>query len=86
MLDPRVYKDWQIAEEAEKTFENEQYRKTYWHTCSHILAHALTRLYPDVKLAIGPSIDDGFYYDVEFSSSFSQDCLKDVEKEMRKIR
>ena len=72
-------------EEAEKTFENEQYRKTYWHTCSHILAHALTRLYPDVKLAIGPSIDDGFYYDVEFSSSFSQDCLKDVEKEMRKI-
>jgi threonyl-tRNA synthetase len=72
-------------EEAEKTFENEQYRKTYWHTCSHILAHALTRLYPDVKLAIGPSIDDGFYYDVEFSSSFSQDSLKDVEKEMRKI-
>ena len=72
-------------EEAEKTFDNEQYRKTYWHTCSHILAQALTRLYPGVKLAIGPSIDEGFYYDVEFPESFSQENLKDVEKEMRKI-
>ncbi len=72
-------------EEAEKTFENVEYRKTYWHTCSHILAQALKRLYPDVKLAIGPSIDEGFYYDVEFSSSFSQDNLKEVEKEMKKI-
>ena len=43
------------------TFENEQYRKTYWHTCSHILAQAVKRLYPDVKLAIGPAIDNGFY-------------------------
>ena len=72
-------------EEAEKTFDNEQYRKTYWHTCSHILAQALTRLYPGIKLAIGPSIDEGFYYDVEFPESFSQENLKDVEKEMRKI-
>ena len=72
-------------EEAEKTFENEQYRKTYWHTCSHILAQALKRLYPDVKLAIGPSIDEGFYYDVDLSGSFTQENLKEVEKEMRKI-
>ena len=72
-------------EEAEKTFENEQYRKTYWHTCSHILAQALKRLYPDVKLAIGPSIDEGFYYDVDLSGNFTQDNLKEVEKEMRKI-
>lgn len=72
-------------EEAEKTFENVQYRKTYWHTCSHILAQALKRLYPDVKLAIGPSIDEGFYYDVEFSASFTQENLKDVEKEMKKL-
>lgn len=71
--------------ETEKTFENEQYRKTYWHTCSHILAQALTRLYPTVKLAIGPAIDEGFYYDVELPDGFSQDALADVEKEMRKI-
>ena len=71
--------------DAENTFESESFRKTYWHTCSHILAQALTRLYPDVKLAIGPSIAEGFYYDVEFSGSFSKDDLKDVEKEMRKI-
>ena len=42
------------------TFENETYRKTYWHTCSHVLAQAVKRLYPEVKLAIGPSIDEGF--------------------------
>ncbi len=71
--------------ETEKTFENEQYRKTYWHTCSHILAQALTRLYPTVKLAIGPAIDEGFYYDVELPEGFSQDALADLEKEMRKI-
>ena len=42
------------------TFENEQYRKTYWHTCSHILAQAVKRLYPDVKLAIGPPLTTAF--------------------------
>ena len=47
------------------TFENEQYRKTYWHTCSHVLAQAMKRLHPEVKLAIGPSIDNGFYYDFD---------------------
>ena len=44
---------------SEFSFENESYRKTYWHTCSHILAQAVKRLYPEVKLAIGPSIDEG---------------------------
>ncbi|MBQ9873472.1 MAG: threonine--tRNA ligase, partial [Thermoguttaceae bacterium] len=72
-------------EDSEKTFANEQYRKTYWHTCSHILAQALNRLYPGVKFAIGPSIDEGFYYDVELPTPFSKENLKDVEKEMRKI-
>ena len=43
------------------TFENEEYRKTYWHTCSHVLAQAMKRLHPEVKLAIGPAIDNGFY-------------------------
>ena len=45
----------------EFTFENEQYRKTYWHTCSHILAQAVKRLWPEVMLALGPSIDNGVF-------------------------
>ena len=55
-------------ENKEYTFENPEYRKTYWHTCSHILAQAVKRLYPEVKLAIGPSIDEGFYYDMDSPS------------------
>ena len=50
-----------VEENNQYTFENETYRKTYWHTCSHILAQAVKRLYPEVKLAIGPSIDEGLY-------------------------
>ena len=50
-----------MSEENKYTFENEEYRKTYWHTCSHVLAQAVKRLWPEVKLAIGPSIDGGFY-------------------------
>ena len=69
----------------EFTFENEQYRKTYWHTCSHILAQAVKRLHPEVKLAIGPSIDNGFYYDLDAPFAFTQDDLGEIEAEMRKI-
>lgn len=69
----------------EFTFENEQYRKTYWHTCSHVLAQAVKRLYPDVKLAIGPAIDEGFYYDIDSPISFTPAILEDIEKEMKKI-
>ena len=47
------------------TFENPEYRQTYWHTCSHVLAQAMKRLHPEVKLAIGPSIENGFYYDFD---------------------
>ena len=49
----------------EFTFENPEYRKTYWHTCSHVLAQAMKRLHPEVKLAIGPAIENGFYYDFD---------------------
>ena len=49
----------------EFTFENKEYRDMYRHTTSHILAQAVKRLYPEAKLAIGPSIDDGFYYDID---------------------
>ena len=54
-----------MSENNEFSFENEQYRRTYWHTCSHVLAQAVKRLYPEVKLAIGPAIDNGFYYDFD---------------------
>ena len=67
------------------SFENPEYRKTYWHTCSHVLAQAVKRLYPEVKLAIGPSIDNGFYYDLDAPFAFTQDDLGEIEAEMRKI-
>ena len=54
------------------------------HTASHILAQAVKRLYPDAKLAIGPAIDDGFYYDFDFSSPISSDDFAAIEKEMKK--
>ena len=55
------------------------------HTASHIMAQAVKRLYPDTKLAIGPFIEDGFYYDFERETAFSADELADIEKEMKKI-
>ncbi|MBQ3090400.1 MAG: threonine--tRNA ligase, partial [Oscillospiraceae bacterium] len=69
----------------EFTFENEQYRKTYWHTCSHVLAQAVKRLHPEVKLAIGPAIDEGFYYDIFSPVAFTPELLEQIEGEMRKI-
>lgn len=67
------------------TFENKEYRDTYRHTVSHILAQAVKRLYPEVKLAIGPSIENGFYYDFDAPFSFTQEHLDALEAEMRKI-
>ena len=74
-----------MSEENLYTFENEDYRKTYWHTCSHVLAQAMKRLHPEVKLAIGPSIDEGFYYDMDSPFPFTPEVLTEVEGEMRKI-
>ena len=67
------------------TFENEEYRHTYWHSCSHVLAQAVKRLYPEVKLAIGPSIDNGFYYDMDSPFAFTPEIMEKIEAEMRKI-
>ena len=72
-------------ENNQYTFENETYRKTYWHTCSHVLAQAVKRLYPEVKLAIGPSIDNGFYYDLDSPFAFTPEIMEKIEGEMRKI-
>ena len=74
-----------MSEENLYTFENPEYRRTYWHTCSHVLAQAMKRLHPEVKLAIGPSIENGFYYDFDTPEPFSEKELEELEAEMRKI-
>ena len=67
------------------SFENPEYRHTYWHTCSHVLAQAVKRLYPEVKLAIGPAIENGFYYDMDSPFPFTPGIMEKIEAEMRKI-
>ena len=75
-----------MAEENfEYSFENPEYKKTYWHTCSHVMAQAVKRLWPEVKLAIGPSIDEGWYYDMDAPFAFTPEHLAEIEAEMRKI-
>ena len=74
-----------MSEENLYTFENEAYRKTYWHTCSHVMAQAVKRLYPQVQLAIGPAIDEGWYYDFDADFSFTPEHLSAIEAEMKKI-
>ena len=74
-----------MSEENQYSFENETYRRTYWHTCSHVLAQAVKRLYPEVKLAIGPSIAEGFYYDMDSPFPFTPEVMEKIEAEMRKI-
>ena len=71
--------------ENEFTFENPEYRKTYWHTCSHIMAQAVKRLWPEVQLAIGPAIDAGWYYDFDAPFTFTPEHLAKIEAEMKKI-
>ena len=74
-----------MSEENLYTFENPEYRKTYWHTCSHIMAQAVKRLWPEVQLAIGPAIDEGWYYDFDAPFTFTPEHLEKIEAEMKKI-
>ncbi len=69
------------------TFNDEDLegKKAYWHTTSHIMAQAVKRLFPDVKFAIGPSIDNGFYYDFDIEEPFSDEDKEKIEEEMKKI-
>ncbi len=67
------------------TFDTIEGKKTFWHTASHILAQAVKRLYPEAKLAIGPAIDNGFYYDFDLEKPFSPEELEKIEAEMKKI-
>lgn len=67
------------------TFDDEEGKKAFWHTSSHMLAQAVKRLFPNVKLSIGPSVSNGFYYDFDVDSPFSQQDLEKIEEEMKKI-
>ncbi|MGN0614566.1 MAG: threonine--tRNA ligase [Porcipelethomonas sp.] len=67
------------------TFDSIEGKKTFWHTASHILAQAVKRLYPNTKLAIGPAIDSGFYYDFDLEKPFTAEELEKIEAEMKKI-
>jgi len=67
------------------TFDDARGRMAYWHTTSHILAQAVKRLYPGVKLAIGPAIETGFYYDFDVEKPFSPEQLEEIEAEMQNI-
>ena len=64
------------------TFDNLEGKKAYWHTTSHIMAQAIKRLYPEIKLAIGPSIDNGFYYDFDTDKPFTPEMLEEIKKIM----
>lgn len=67
------------------TFDDKEGKKAYWHTASHILAQAVNRLYPGTKFAIGPAVDNGFYYDMELPQAITNDDLAKIEAEMKKI-
>ena len=67
------------------TFDSLNGKKAYWHTTSHVLAQAIKRLYPEIKLAIGPAIDNGFYYDFDTDTPFTPEMLEKIEAEMKKI-
>ena len=73
------------GEYVDLSFEEMEGKKAFWHTSAHVLAQAVKRLYPNVKCAIGPAIDNGFYYDFHFDFPFSEDNLKEIEDEMRRI-
>lgn len=70
---------------TEKTFEEAEGKKAFWHTSAHVLAQAVKRLYPETKCAIGPAIENGFYYDFDFAFPFTEEHLAAVEAEMKKI-
>lgn len=66
-------------------FEDKEGKHVFWHTSSHIMAHAIKRIWPDAKLAIGPAIDNGFYYDIDMEYRLVQEDFEKIEAEMKKI-
>lgn len=85
----KIINGWEeINEDAEivlHTFRTEKGKEIYWHSSAHILAQAVVNLWPDTKVAIGPAIDEGFYYDFDRKDPFTEEDLKNIESEMKKI-
>ncbi|MCR4432048.1 MAG: threonine--tRNA ligase [Tepidanaerobacteraceae bacterium] len=81
-MDSKVYNDCTLEL---ITFEDEEGKRTFWHSTSHVMAQAVKRLFPDAKLTIGPAIEEGFYYDFDRGESFTPQDLEKIEKEMEKI-
>ena len=77
-----LQRDGQVMEVS---FDDNDGKKAFWHTSAHVLAQAVKRLYPQAKCAIGPAIENGFYYDFDFGFSFNEDNLGAIEDEMRRI-
>jgi len=80
--------DFELQEDCDLeilTFNDEEGRRAFWHSSSHVMAQAVKRLFPDVKLSIGPAIDEGFYYDFDRDESFTPEDLEKIEEEMKKI-
>ena len=82
---PKTKEEQKMENENLYTFDNPEYRKTYWHTCSHIMAQAVKRLWPEVQLAIGPAIDEGWYYDFDAPFTIGPEHLEKIEAQMKKI-
>lgn len=67
------------------TFDDEEGRNTYWHSSSHLMAHAVKALYPEAKFGVGPAIDGGFYYDIDINTQLTEEDLPKIEKKMLEI-
>lgn len=67
------------------TFENDKGKEVYWHSTSHLMAHAIQEIYPEAKFGVGPAIDSGFYYDIDINSQLSEEDLKVVEAKMEQL-
>jgi len=74
-----------ITEDAQikfLTFDDELGKEVYWHSTSHLMAHAVQEMYPEAKFGVGPAIDAGFYYDIDINSKLSEEDLEKIEKKM----
>ena len=80
--------NWKINEDSTLqlfTFDNDEGKETYWHSTSHLMAHAIQSMYPEAKFGVGPAVEAGFYYDVDINSTLSEDDLAKIEKRMIEI-
>ena len=80
--------NWKINKDSTLqlfTFDNDEGKETYWHSTSHLMAHAIQSMYPEAKFGVGPAVEAGFYYDVDINSALSEDDLAKIEKRMTEI-